>query len=577
MRERLSRFAHTVSSRRRLPLFGALADYLRTLSPGDKLIAGILGTLVVVSSLAGAYALESKLLVTIPSHGGSLTEGVLGSPRFINPLLALSDADKDLTALTHAGLMGVGENGLLIPVLAQSYEVSEDGKTYTFVLRDGIRFHDGSPVTAEDVVFTVEKAQDPGLKSPELSNWANILVEAVDAKTVRFTLPKAYAPFLEDATLGIIPAKLWKNVSNEEFPFSPSMQEPVGAGPFKVSAVRRGDDGMIERYALTAFNGYALGRPYLDGMRFEFFSQESDLVRAYERGRVESAHGIAEAHALKIPYARVFGVFFNANQNPLFARNEVREALSEVTDRTALVENVLGGFATPVQGPVPPGSGIDVSVAPHTEEEHLTRARDLLENKGWKYDAENNRWNHKDAGQLAITLKTSNVPELKAVAQAVKEDWEAFGVPVSLEFYEPGDLTTSVIRPRKYEALLFGVVVGRDHDLYAFWESSQRNDPGLNVAMYANRSVDELLEEVREESDPGVVLESLAKLNEIISADVPAVFLYAPDFLYALPKNMQGVSIAQIASPSDRFANVAKWHRETERVWPLFVPSQNNP
>lgn len=571
MREHLSRFAHTVSTRRRLPIIGPLGDYLRTLSPGDKLIAGILGIGVAVTSLVGAYALESKMLVTVPSYGGSLTEGVLGSPRFVNPLLALSDADKDLSALTHAGLMGISEDGSLIPVLAESYEVSEDGKTYTFILREGLRFHDGSPVTSEDVVFTVQKAQDPGLKSPELANWANILVEAVDARTVRFTLPKAYAPFLEDATLGIIPARLWKNLSNEEFPFSLHMQEPVGAGPFRISSMKRGEDGMIERYELVAFKKYALSRPYLDSIRFEFFSQEDDLLRAYERGRVESAHGIPEESAIKIPYARVFGIFFNANQNPLFARNEVREALSLLVDRTGMTSEVLGGFATPIEGPVPPGSGIDVSVPAIAYEERLAEARDVLERRGWEYDGVNNRWTHEDAGTLSVTVKTSSVPELKAVAQATKEDWEAFGVPTALEFYEPGDLTTSVIRPRRYEALLFGMVVGRDHDLYAFWESSQRNDPGLNVSMYANRTVDELLEAVREESDPSAVLESLAKLNEIISADFPAVFLYAPDFLYALPKNMRGVRISQIASPSDRFAGVAKWHRETERVWPLFV------
>lgn len=574
MREHVSRFAHTVSSPRRLPFFGPLGDYLRTLSPGDKFIAGTLGALVALTSLLGAYALESKILVTIPSYGGSLTEGVLGSPRFINPLLALSDADKDLTALTHAGLMGIGEDGTLIPVLAQSYEVSEDGKTYTFILRDDIRFHDGSPVTSEDVVFTIEKAQDPGLKSPELANWANILVEALDARTVQFTLPKAYAPFLEDTTLGIIPAKLWRNISNEEFPFSTLMQEPVGAGPFTVSSLERGEDGMIERYTLEAFKKYALGRPYLDSLRFEFFSQEADLVRAYDRGRIESAHGIPEEGSIKIPYARVFGIFFNANQNPLFARNEVREALSLATDREGIVREVLGGFATSIEGPVPPGSGIDVSVPTRTPEERTAGAREILEDKGWNYDVETNRWSHEDAGALAVTLKTSNVPELRAVAQATKEDWEAFGVPVALEFYEPGDLTSAVIRPRRYEALLFGMVVGRDHDLFAFWGSSERNDPGLNVAMYANRTVDELLDSVREESDQNIVLESLAKLNETIAKDFPAVFLYAPDFLYALPKNMQGVTISQIASPSDRFANIAHWHKETERVWPIFVPRE---
>lgn len=572
MRERLSRFANTLGTKRRIPVIGALGDYLKSLSPGDQFIAGILGALVILTSLMGAYALEQTVLVERPAHGGSLTEGVLGSPRFVNPLLALSDADRDLTALTYAGLMGTGENGETVPVLAESYEVSDDGKVYTFIIRENAKFHDGSPVTADDVVFTVEKAQDPGLKSPELANWANIRAQAIDARTVRFTLPKAYAPFLEDATLGILPARLWRGISNEEFPFSPLMQEPVGAGPFKVASINRSRNGMIEGYKLKAFGGYALGRPYLDSLRFEFFAQETDLERAYERGRVESAYGIPAEGALRVPYARVFGVFFNASQNQLFARSEVREALSLALDRDSIVTDVLGGYATPIEGPVPPGSGIDVTVESLTKEERLAKARETLEDAGWSFDEATNHWTNAKAGlELMMTLKTSNVPELKAVAQGAKEQWEAFGVPVSLEFYEPGDLTSSVIRPRRYEALLFGMVVGKDHDLFAFWESSQRNDPGLNVSMYANRTVDDLLESIREEEDPAKALEDLAKVNRTIAADYPAVFVYAPDFLYALPHDVRGVNIFQIGSPSDRFANVATWYRESERVWPIFA------
>lgn len=572
MREYQSRTIRALIKKRSLPVLSAVNDHMAGLSAGDKFIAGALGFLVVAFSLAGTYTLTRTFLVEVPSYGGTLTEGVLGSPRFVNPLLALSDADRDLATLVYAGLMGVGQDGALEPVLAESYEVSEDGETYTFVLRENIRFHDGSPVTADDVVFTVERAQDPGLKSPELANWSNIRAQAVDARTVQFTLPKAYAPFLEDATLGILPAKLWRNITNEEFPFSPLMTEPVGAGPFKVTSVERSRNGIIEQYALKAFDRYALGRPYLDSIRFEFFAQETDLYEAYERGRIESGYGIIADGALRVPYARVFGVFFNLSQNPLFARSEVREALSIALDRTKIVDEALGGYGTPVDGPVPPGSGIDVNVAPIPSEERLANARAALENEGWSFDEAEGVWEHgKEGLSLTLTLKTSNVPELKAVASAVQVEWQAFGVPTTLEFYEPGDLTSSVIRPRRFDALLFGMVVGRDHDLYAFWESSQRNDPGLNVAMYANRSVDELLEETRSQSNRSLATEDLAKLDELISADYPAAFLYAPDFLYALPKGLRGVAISQIGSPSDRFANAAKWYRTTEAVWPFLT------
>lgn len=572
MRERLSRITGLLGTKREMPLVGGFASYLKSLPAGDKLIVLILGLITAGASLVSAYALQRTFLVEVPSHGGSITEGVLGSPRFVNPLLALSDADKDLTTLIYAGLMGRNAEGALVPALAESYAISEDGKTYTFTIRENARFHDGTPVTADDVVFTVEKAQDPALKSPELANWANILATAVDARTVSFTLPKAYAPFLEDATLGILPSRLWREVTNEEFPFSPLQEEPVGAGPFKLAKVTRDKDGVIERYEVKAFGDYVLGRPYLDRINFAFFAQEEALMRALERGRVESAYGLPSENAVRVPYSRVFGVFWNANQNPLFARAEVREALSLAISRDRIVGEVLGGFGTPIMGPVPPGSGIDVSVPVMTDEERLANAREALEDAGWTWTAETGWTHNKDGISLSVTLKTSNVTELKAVATAIKEEWEAFGVPVSIEFYEPGDLTASVIRPRKFEALLFGMVIGRDHDLFAFWESSQRNDPGLNIAMYANREVDELLEKAREAESVVEARTALASLNEVISGEYPAAFLYAPDFVYTIPETLRGIVIPQIASPSDRFTNAHAWYRETEQVWPVFAP-----
>src|SRR3990167_5205115 len=156
-----------------------------------------------------------------------------------------------------------------------------------------------------------------------------------------------------------------------------------------------------------------------------------------------------------------------------------------------------------------------------------------------------------------ITLRTSSVAELKLIAASVQSDWEALGVPVEVELYEPGSLTQEVIRPREYDALLFGEVIGRDRDLYAFWHSGQRKDPGLNIALYADETVDGLLARIRTETDPDAVTADLARAAELIAADYPAAFTHAPDFLYAVPKDVKGIVLPQIASPSDRFATVS--------------------
>lgn len=563
-REQLKRVQH-------VPPLNRLGAFIHDLTPGDRVLFYALTAFLVAASLSSLYALEQSLLEKVPTYGGTLTEGAVGNPQFINPLLAISDADRDLSTLTYAGLMGLSGDGTLVPVLAESYEMSEGGKTYTFTLRKDAKFTDGSSVTAEDVVFTVRKAQDPGLKSPEYANWSGVNVVAVDSRTVRFTLAKAYAPFLELTTLGILPSRLWQNISDTEFPFSALQTNPVGSGPFKIASISRNASGLIQSVSLTQNPYYVLGRPYLNGIQFNFYSNAEDLSRALTNGTIESAYGIPKEGAMTAPYARVFGVFFNPNDTQIFTRLEVRKALSLSIDRHDMVSSVLGGYATPIMGPVPPGQGVEQVPVPHLD--HLGAAVDVLESNGWTYDGKARQWVHAKAKQTlsTLTIRTSNVPELKNVATAVKEDWEQLGISVNIELYEPGDLSQNVIRPRKYGALLYGMVIGRDQDLYAFWDSQERNDPGLNIALYVNKTVDALLESARTTANPQTRASDLQKIENIVAADYPAAFLYAPNFIYALPEDLGGVALPQIITPSDRFAGVASWYRFTDAVWPFFA------
>ncbi len=569
--ERATRLRSWLTRSIRVRGLDSVSRSIRTLSSGDRLIFYVLSALLAVTSIAGLYALEQSLLVRVPAYGGSLVEGEVGSPRFINPLLAITDADRDLAKLTYAGLMGVNGNGVLVPVLAQSYTVSPDGKTYTFILKKNASFSDGTPVTAEDVVFTVEKAQDPGLKSPEYANWAGVSVRAVNSRTVVFTLTKPYAPFLSETTLGILPAHLWQNISDEEFPFSNLETNPVGAGPFRVTNVSRDASGLITGVTVSENPHYVLGRPYLAGIRFQFYEETDQVVNALANGTVESAYGVSNGpDTLTAPYARVFGIFFNPNDTQVFAQQPVREALSIAIDRENIVKNVLGGFATAIMGPVPPGSSVKQAPVASSTDPTAAAAR-ILETAGWQYDGNARVWKNGSNTLDSITIRTSNVPELKSVASAVRTDWEKLGISVTIELYEPGDLSQNVIRPRKYGALLYGMVIGRNQDLYAFWDSQERNDPGLNIAMYANKTVDALLEDERSNPDPAARAADLQKIEDTIAADYPAAFIYAPDFTYTIPASLQGVELPQITTPSDRFANVAHWYLKTDAVWPFFA------
>jgi peptide/nickel transport system substrate-binding protein len=572
MEEYLPKLRRALTQHRRLSFFEDLVDFIRALRPGDRLVFVILSFFILATSISSILALESSILVVEPAYGGSLSEGEVEAPRFINPLLALSTTDQDLTALTYAGLMGTGPQGTLVPVLAQSYIVSPDGRTYQFTLRPSARFSDGSPVTADDVVFTIKKAQDTALKSPQTANWTGITVTAIDARTVQFTLRTPYAPFIYDTTLGILPAHLWRNVTDQEFPFSPLQTKPVGAGPFVPAAITRDAQGDIGHYDLNANPHYALGRPYLDSLAFTFYPDLSSLQTAVQSGKVEAAYGVMGKRVLTAPYSRIFAVFFNTASStanaPVFAKVSTRQALSEAIDRDSIVKNVFGGYATAATGPVPM---TNIASTTPLAGSRASAAATLLSSSGWIYSSTSNIWKDKSGHDLSITLTTSNVPELKMLAQAIQSNWQSIHVPTTLKFYEPGDLSQDVIRPRNYQALLFGMVIGKGTDLYDFWDSKAAANPGLNITNYSNSAVDTLLADLRTQTDPTTRTQELAKVNSLISNDYPAAFIESPDFSYVVPKDLNGVILPLITSPSDRFASVATWYRRSESVWPFLA------
>lgn len=575
------------SPRLRLPLLKKAQHTLDSFTASGRALFLFFAMLCAVSSLGLLYLLNASLLVPSPARGGELVEGLLGSPRFINPVLALSDADRDLTALAYSGLLRATPQGGYEPNLAQEYSVSDDGRTYTFVIRSDATFHDGKPVLAEDVVFTVLQIQNPALKSPLRASWDGVVAEATDARTVRFTLKSAYAPFIKNLTLGILPKHLWDAVADEEFPFSDLNVEPVGSGPYRVEDVTRTASGIPSSYGLKPFDNYVLGEPYLY-LTLRFYQNEDALTSALKSGEVDAASGISPEKLAKLsgvniattPLNRVFGVFFNQNQSELLRAKPVRAALNAAIDRQALVERVLSGYGTPLSGPVPPsvlsGAGA-AGTSSSPESAGLEAAREILANAGWKPNESGvlqkttGTGNNAATQTLSFDLATANVPELRAAAEYLRDTWAQIGVDVEVKIFEAGDLSQNVIRPRKYDALLFGEVIGRELDLFAFWHSSQRNDPGLNIAGYANADADKALEELRQTADEAKRRELFAAFSTELAADIPAVFLYAPDFVYSIPKDIQGLDLGLVEAPSDRFLSVGQWHREVDYVWPLFA------
>lgn len=569
---------------RRIKGLRRLESLYSSFSITEKAIFLLLAATFSVACLSLAHKVSSAFMVEVPKRGSALVEGVVGTPRFVNPLLAVSDADKDLASLVYSGLLKATPSGGYVADLAERYEVSEDGLVYTFVIRSDATFHDGKPVTADDVEFTVLKAQDPTLKSPRQIAWEGVSVEKRGSHEVAFVLKQPYASFLSNLTMGIMPKHVWQGFTSEQIPFSSNNVNAVGSGPYAIKGVKASSLGIPESVTLRANEDYALGEPYISTIVMRFYANPSELANALIRGEVQSASNLsADAAALlpagerlvRTPLTRVFSVFFNQNQKEIFAHKEVRQAIDLAVGKQALIDSVLGGFGTVALGPLPPGESSSTTV-----DRSIDEARAVLEAKGWAIDPETGVYGLKPSktaptSTLSFSLSTANIPELVAAANIVQADLAELGAEVSVKVFETSDLNQSVIRPRKYEALLFGAVTGRDPDLYAFWHSSQRNDPGLNVALYTNSTADKLLESMRKETDKAKSAELYEKFAAEVEADKAAIFLWSPDFIYAVPEALKGMEIGQITSPSDRFLSIERWYVDTDRVWKVFAGDRN--
>ena len=540
----------------------------------EKVFFVMLSFLMIFSTGMLFYSAIDSFRVDTPGKGGTLHEGVVGRPGIINPLLSTTSSGKDLSYLLYSGLMRINEKGELIPDIAESYVVSPDGTEYTFVIRKNAKFHDGEPLTSADVVFTIEKAKDTSIKSTVATNWQGVTVEAKDEHTIVFRLKKPYAPFLENTTLGIIPKHIWQQAGLDEFTFSPYNFSPIGSGPYIVKNVTRDADGSPTLYKLTAWKKYAAGEKNISNLYIHLYSDTNGLINALKKGEVESAGDFSpkDGDALKkegfdirtANLLRVFGVFFNQNQSAIFTDKAVRLALEKAVDRNHIIDTVLLSYGNEEDSPLPSRD----TLHPSPTEQQKT-ASDILLKDGWKKNSDGfmEKKDAKGTQTLSFTLTTSNNPELIATAEILKTEWESIGAKVTVVSIEPSVLSETVIRPRKYDALLFGEVVGRGEDLYPFWYSGERKDPGLNIALYTNSKADSLLQKARTATSSEETSKQLSSFADIIKEDIPAVFLYSPEFIYVIPNKIKGLELPALEMAHERFAGILSSYINAKKVW----------
>ena len=377
----------------KLPTKDQINSVFNSFSKKEWKFFAVLVVILFSSTLLILESINKSLMISVPFRGGSISEGIIGTPRFINPVLANSPADLDMVALIYSGLMRKNPDGTLSPDLAEKYEMSKDGLTYTFTLKNKIFFQNGKMLTADDVIFTVNEAKDSIIKSPREVDWNGVTATKINDTTIMFTLKQPYPAFLENATLGIMPQSLWNNSPIE---LNNANTFPVGSGPYMIKSVAKESSGVIDSYQLMPFKKFALGEPYIENLSLYFYSNENDLLQALEGGIVDQISSITPLNAgiLKernyqiessvLP--RIFGLFFNQNQNNLFTDKVITNSIDQAIDKDKIVREVLLGYGVVIDSPIPPNMIAYQTLSTQnniSREEMLKNVQSNLAKDGW--------------------------------------------------------------------------------------------------------------------------------------------------------------------------------------------------
>jgi peptide/nickel transport system substrate-binding protein len=542
-----------------------LGRYLRW-----QAVIALLGIALLAALLR--YASYSFTTVTVPDRGGVYVEGIAGNPQYLNPLLSqYNQVDGTLVSLLFNGLTKLDEQGRVVPDLAEGWLVSEDGLTYDFRLRPGLVWHDGHPVTAADVLYTVGAMQSeefPGV--PWLSTlWRAVKVEAPegpDGLWVRFTLSQLLPSFLDYTTIGLLPAHIWSDVPIAQMRESGYNTRPVGTGPFEVDRITatRADFVVNPRYPGKT--------PFLTGIGFRFYPDHESLIPAYERHEIDGVSwlwptdmDVAAEHAdLNVFTAPLSGyslIYLNQDNpnTPFFREKEVRQALLYALDRQGLIDTVMNGQAIVAHSPILPGTwAYDPEIPEYFYNPENSKA--LLDQAGW-IDTDGDGVRDRDGARLAFILLGDN----QALLEEISRMWAEIGVQATPQTVSLPGLTADFLAPRTFDAAVVHWELSGDPDPYPLWHSTQITE-GQNYAGWNDRAADEAIERARTTNDQARRRDEYIQWQRLFAEEAPALLLYHPVYTFGVRDKVHDVSVGPMNSPADRFNSIADWYIATRRV-----------
>ncbi len=404
-------------------------QFFSILNKKEKNIFFFLAVLTAASALTLAIGLYYQKTIEQADNGGSYNEGIVGQPRFINPLfLSSQDADRDIVEVLFSGLMKYNGQGELVHDLTESYQLLDAGRTIEVILKNNLFWHDKTPLTADDVVFTVNLVQEPQSQSSLRIKWMGIAVEKVSSSTVRFKLPKKYSGFLETLTLKILPKHIFKEIAPKDLAWELMSQKYLlGSGPFRFKKIEQDKTGSLKKLTLQRNELYYGKKPFLKEISFVFYQTAEDLLKGARIGEIDgfsladpknaqkTENGF-QSFALAIP--RYFALFFNLQSDTIFIEKELREALALAINKEEIIENVFLGKASQARSPIL-AQFFGFATAETTYSFDQTAAEQTLEELGFVLNPETGIREKKEAQQADFTF-TKNLT-LKSQGNEVTE------------------------------------------------------------------------------------------------------------------------------------------------------------
>jgi peptide/nickel transport system substrate-binding protein len=577
----------------------------------------VVGTLVALLAIvAGLVGIPAIQVSSAPSSGSPdpgaspalearpYIEGAIGAPVSVSPLTARTQIDRDLVALVFAGLVRNGPGGSVVPDLAAGWSVDKAGTTWTVDLRTDAQWHDGEPVTADDVVYTIQTLQDADYSGPSATSWSEVTVTAVSPSRVTFTLETPLGGFLQALTQPIAPVHLLGDVPVELLPEHPFGLQPIGSGPFALVELTPTSATLVPATIVPPVEGEdeeastdpsaastdslttappaerpSRPLPYLAGIDFRFYTDPATLAADFRAGDLDGVSGVPAslarelaftdgARLLRYPGATLSAVLLNLRPKyPEFAAATVRTGLLAAIDRARLVREAYGGAAATATGPIPPVSPLfDASADPVVAFDR-TASRKSLRAADWT--REDDGWHLPGAKKpLAIEVLSPTQAAnagLFAAAEAVVRDWKAMGLAVTHVPLPPGEFVTDRLAIGDFQVAVADVTVGLDPDLYPLLASSQTLTGGSNVMGVQDPVLDDLLVKARAPGTDEARATAYGALQKRLATGRYLLPLAFADEVVVVHDTVQGPTTRQVTDPSDRFWDVLTWRLAVDR------------